>query len=210
MDNSPTEHFEHAEHAEHVAHLGDRRLTLVSITIAILAVLAAAVGSLETIETAATIGAKNDAVLMQAKASDSWAFYQAKSMKQNLYAALSETGGAKAQDFADKARRYSDEQKEIEARAQAFEAKAEAALEGGEIHEKRHHILTFAVTLLHIAIAVATIAIILRGMMWPWRTAIGARRGRRAGRRFRLFELKIGRRSQKSHDWRPMSRRNLV
>ncbi len=172
MDDSPTEHFEHAEHAEHVALLGDRRLTLVSITIAILAVLAAAVGSLETIETSATMGAKNDSVLMQAKASDSWAFYQAKSMKQNLYVALSEMAGAKSQEFADKARRYAEEQKDIEEQAKTYEAKAQAAMEGSEVHEKRHHILTFAVTLLHISIAVATIAIILRGMMWPWRTAI--------------------------------------
>ncbi len=173
MDESPTEHFEHAEHAEHVALLGDRRLTMVSITIALLAVLAAAVGSLETIETAATIGAKNHAVLLQAKASDAWSYYQAKSMKQNLYAALSETAGPKSQDFADKARRYAEEQKTIEAQARDLESRSEAALETSETHERRHHILTVAVTLLHIAIAIATIAIILRGMLWPWRAAIG-------------------------------------
>jgi hypothetical protein len=172
VDESPTEHFEHAEHAEHIAHLGDRRLTLVSITIAILAVIAAGVGSLETIETAATMGAKNHGVLLQAKASDAWAYYQAKSMKQNLYAALAETAGPKSQDFADKAKRYAEEQKDIEAQARAYEAQSVAALEGSEIHERRHHILTIAVTMLHIAIAIATIAIILRGMLWPWRTAI--------------------------------------
>jgi hypothetical protein len=173
LAESPTEHFEHAEHAEHVAHSGDPRLIRISITIALLAVIAATVGSLETIETAATIGAKNHAVLLQAKASDAWAYYQAKSMKQNLYAALAETAGAKSQDFTDKARRYAEEQKEIEAQARGFEHQAEAALETSEIHERRHHILTVAVTLLHIAIAVATISIILRGMLWPWRAAVG-------------------------------------
>ena len=173
MDESPTEHFEQAEHAEHVAHLGDRRLILVSITIAALAVLAAAVGSLETIETAATLGAKNEAVLMQARASDAWGYYQAKSMKRNLYAALSEMAGAKAADFAAQASRYAKEQQAIQAQAKDLEADVTAALNRSEVHERRHHILTFAVTLLHIAIAVATIAIILRGMLWPWRTAIG-------------------------------------
>jgi hypothetical protein len=172
LNDSPTEHFEHAEHAEHVAHLGDRILTKVSITIAILAVVAATIGSLETIETAATIGAKNQAVLSQTKASDAWAYYQAKSVKQNLYAALSETAGAKAQDFADKAKRYAEEQKNVEKQAREHEAQARDFLESSEIHEKRHHILTISVTLLHIAIAIATIAIILRGMLWPWRTAI--------------------------------------
>jgi hypothetical protein len=144
----------------------------VSVTIAILAVFAAGVGSLETIETAATIGAKNHGVLLQAKASDAWSFYQAKSMKQNLYAALAEIAGPKAAEFTDKAKRYAEEQREIETQAKAYEAQSEAALEGSEIHERRHHILTVAVTLLHIAIAIATIAIILRGMLWPWRTAL--------------------------------------
>ena len=172
MSESPTEHFEQAEHAEHVAHLGDRTLTLVSITIAILAVFAATVGSLETLETAAAFGDKNHAVLMQNKASDSWGFYQAKSLKQNLYALAAAQGGARAQEFSDNSRRYADEQKDIEKQARGFEAQSEASLASSEQHERRHHILTIAVTLLHVAIAVATITIIMRGKLWPWRSAI--------------------------------------
>ena len=99
MDDSPTEHFEHAEHAEHVAHLGDRTLTLVSMTIAILAVFAATVGSLETLETAGAVGDKTHAVLLQNKASDSWSFFQAKSLKQNLYALAAAQGGARTQEL---------------------------------------------------------------------------------------------------------------
>lgn len=172
MNDSPTEAFEHAEHAEHVSHLGDRTLTLVSVTIAILAVFAATVGSLETLETAAAFGDKNHAVLMQSKASDSWAFFQAKSVKQGLYAVAADQGGAKAQEFAEKARRYDDEQKEISKEAKSFEAGSEAALASSEAHERRHHILTISVTMLHVAIAVATIAIIIRGQLWPWRASI--------------------------------------
>jgi hypothetical protein len=172
LSESPTEAFEHAEHAEHVAHLGDRTLTLVSVTIAILAVFAATVGSLETLETAAAFGDKNHAVLMQSKASNSWAYYQAKSMKQNIYAVAADQGGAKAEEFAAKARRYDDEQKEISKEAKSFEAESEAALASSDTHERRHHILTIAVTMLHVAIAVATIAIIIRGQLWPWRASI--------------------------------------
>ncbi|MGO8739082.1 DUF4337 family protein [Rhodoblastus sp.] len=173
MEESPTENFEHAEHAEHVALLGDRKLTLVSITIAILAVLAATVGSLETVETSATLGAKNQAVLMQAKASDAWGFFQAKSMKQNLYSALAEMAGPKAADFTAQAERYAKEKQTIQAQATTYESEVVASMEKSEVHEGRHHILTFAVTMLHIAIAVATIAIIMRGLLWPWRMAIG-------------------------------------
>jgi CHASE3 domain sensor protein len=170
---SPTEHFEHVEHAEHAAHSGDRRLILVSITIAIIAVFAATVGSLEGMETAATIGSKNEAVLAQSKASDAWSFYQAKSVKENLYAALAEIGNEKAASLREKAARYADERKLIEQDARHLEEKTAAANEAAEVHERRHHILTLAVTLLHISIAVATIAIILRGMLWPWRAAVG-------------------------------------
>ena len=172
MIESPTEPFEHVEHAEHAAHIGDRTLTLVSITIALLAVVAATVGSLETVETAATIGDKNHAVLMQSKASDAWSFYQAKSTKKNLYDIAAQQGGAKAADFAAQARRYEGEEKEILASAKGFEEQSEAALVRSEVHEKRHHVLTIGVTLLHVAIAVATISIIMRGQRWPWYSAI--------------------------------------
>ena len=85
MSESPTEHFEHMEHAEHVAHEGDPFMSTVAMTIAVLAVIAASVGSLESVETAATITSKNESVLFQNKASDQWAFFQAKSIKKNMY-----------------------------------------------------------------------------------------------------------------------------
>ena len=113
----PTEHFEHAEHAEHAAHLGDPFTTMVSITIAILAVLAASVGSLETIETAGVTVAKNEAVLMQNKATDNWNFFQAKSLKKNMYEIAAAAGGPKADDFAKQAKRYDSEQEDIKKKA---------------------------------------------------------------------------------------------
>ena len=102
MSESPVEHFEHAEHA---ALLGDPFLTQVAVTIAILAVIAATVGSLETLETAAAIGDKNAAVLLENKATDTWNFYQAKSIKKNLYAIAAANGGPKADDFKKQAER---------------------------------------------------------------------------------------------------------
>jgi hypothetical protein len=40
-------------------------------------------------------------------------------------------------------------------------------LRDSEGHEHLHHILTVAVTLLHVAIAIATIAVIMHGQRWP-------------------------------------------
>ena len=39
-------------------------------------------------------------------------------------------------------------------------------------HEKRHHGLTIAATLIHVAIAISTIAIITKGQRWPWYAAL--------------------------------------
>ncbi len=174
MSESPTEHFEHAEHAEHVAASGDRFLMRVSITIAILAVAAATVGSLETIETAASIGDKNESVLIQNKATDNWSFYQAKSIKKNMYdiAATNAAGSPAADAFTTQSKRYASDEKEISDKGEAFEKQVDAKLHDSERHEHRHHILTIATTLLHISIAIATIAIIMRRARWPYYSAI--------------------------------------
>jgi hypothetical protein len=172
MSESPVEHFEHAEHAGHASLLGDPFLTQVSITIAILAVIAATVGSLETLETADAIGDKNAAVLLQNKATDTWNFYQAKSIKKNLYAIAAANPGPAAGDFKKQAERHGEDEQELFAKGQALEHQSEEKLIDSDRHENRHHILTVAVTLLHVAIAIATIAIIVRGQRWPWYAAL--------------------------------------
>jgi len=172
MSDSPVEHFENAEHAEHAALLGDPFLTKVSVTIAILAVAAATVGSLETLETAAALGDKNTAVLLQNQATDNWNFYQAKSIKKNLYAIAAANPGPAADGFKKQAERYGLDEADLFAKGQTLEQQTEEKLRHSEGHEHRHHILTIAVTLLHVAIAIATIAIIVRGQRWPWYAAL--------------------------------------
>ena len=169
---APTEHFEHVEHAEHAAHSGDPFLSRVSMTIAILAVAAATVGSLETIETAGAISEKNHAVLLQNKATDNWNFYQAKSIKKNMYDIAAITNPDHKDDFDRDARRNEADQKEIQDKAKELERQSDEALEASGHHEHRHHVLTIAVTFLHVSIAVATISIILRGQRWPWMTSL--------------------------------------
>jgi len=174
MDELPTDHFEHAEHAHHVAETGDRFLMRVSITIAILAVLAATVGSLETIETAASIGDKNESVLIQNRVTDNWNFFQAKSIKKNMYqiAAGVAPPGPVADGFTAQATRYGKDEKDLQDKGEAMERAVDAKLHDSERHEHRHHVLTVATTLLHISIAIATIAIIIRGHRWPYYSAV--------------------------------------
>ena len=167
-EEAPTEAFEHVEHAEHAAHSGDNFLARVSVTIAVLAVVAATLGSLESIETAATISTKNASVLFQNKATDQWNFYQAKSIKKNLYEIAAASNAEKSEEFKREAKRYDDETKDILKDAKEQEHKSEEMVHESDHHEHRHHILTVAVTFLHISIAIATISIITKGHRWPY------------------------------------------
>ena len=171
MEETASDHLEHAEHAGHAAAEGNTFLITVSATIAALAVAAAIVASLEAIETSETIGEKNTAVLMQSQASDQWAFFQAKSLKHKMVD-LAISGGNKNAELPKEAARYGVENEEIEKKARELEHQRDEALAVAKKHEKRHHGLTIAATLLHVAIATCTLAIITKGQRWPWHAAL--------------------------------------
>ncbi|MDE2357497.1 MAG: DUF4337 domain-containing protein [Alphaproteobacteria bacterium] len=172
MSESPFEELEAREQAERADEARkDAFNSRVTLTIAVMAVLAAVGASLETTEGDKTIVAKNDAVLQQNQASDQWAEYEAKSLKKNLYGIAAAEGGPKAADYARTAARNGADQEAVARQAKAFEARRDAFTEQAERHERRHDRLTLASTLLHTAIAIATLAILLR-RPWPWYTAI--------------------------------------
>ena len=64
------------------------------------------------------------------------------------------------------------ESREIQKQAGELEKKVEEKGKEAESHEHRHHILTLAVTFLHVSIAVATLAIVIKGQRWPWYGAL--------------------------------------
>lgn len=172
MHDAPLEAHEHAEHAEHAAHAHDPFTSLVSITIAILAVVAAAAGSLETFESASAIIEANKAVLLQDRATDEWNLFEFKSLKKNIYSIAADAGGAKADADRAKSKDEGAGQDEAQGKAKALEAQRDEALTLSDLHERRHHRLAIAATLLEIGIAISTIAIITR-RRWPWIGAAG-------------------------------------
>ena len=175
MSDSPLEEMEmheHAEHAEHAAHANDSLLSQVTLTIAVMAVVAAIGGSLETTEGDKTIGAKNDAVLQQNQATDTWNEFEAKSTKKNLYQLFADQAPPdKASTYAKEVAKNVADQAKLMKKAKGYEAARDAAAEQAETHERRHGRLTIASTLLHMAIAIATLAIILH-RRWPWLTSL--------------------------------------
>ncbi|MGH7022767.1 MAG: DUF4337 family protein [Caulobacteraceae bacterium] len=172
MPDSPLEELEAHEHARHASEAGGNRfIAKVTLTIAVLAVAAAVVASLETTEGDRTIIAKNNAVLDQNRATDQWNFFQAKSLKKNLYALAADQGGAKAGAYAKIAARNAAEEAGIQKQARALEAQRDQSSARADRLEVRHGWLTIASTLLHMSIAIATLAIILE-KPWPWLSSI--------------------------------------
>jgi len=175
MSDSPLEELEHHEHAEHAHHAhesGDKLILQVTFTIAVLAVAAAISASLETTESDAAIVAKNDAVLAQDQATDEWGLANSKSLRKKVYEIAADAGTAKAPAYAKSAVREGADQTAATTVAKSFEGKRDAAIEIADRHEHRHARLTVASTLLHMAIAIATLAILLH-RRWPWLTSIG-------------------------------------
>ena len=172
MSHDPAlEAHEHAEHAEHAAEENNPLISQVTLTIAVMAVIAAIGASLETTEGDKTIVAKNEAVLQQNRATDVWNEYEAKSLKKNLYTIAVDQGGPKAAAYAKIVAQNTADQKDLQGKAKGFEAARDKSGEAAEVHERRHGRLTIASTLLHMAIAIATLAIILK-RRWPWFTAL--------------------------------------
>jgi hypothetical protein len=170
MSDSPLEELEaheHAEHAEHAARHGGGLIAWVSMTIAVLAVLSAVVGSLETLASGQALTEKNEAVLAQSKASDSWAFYQAKSLKKHIYGIAADQGGPKADKYRKTSADNAADEEKIQDEAKALEKERDEHSKLAEVAEGRHHRLTVAATLLHMGIAISTIAIIA-SRRWPW------------------------------------------
>jgi hypothetical protein len=121
MSEELNELKEHAEHAKE-----NPALVPVSVTMAVLAVLVAVVTLLGH-------RAHTEEVVLQAKASDQWAYFQAKNIRRHVdefFVDLTSvqpttdasTLGKLREKYAGEATRYKDEQKEIEDNAHDMEA----------------------------------------------------------------------------------------
>jgi Domain of unknown function (DUF4337) len=120
----------------------------VAISTAVVAVLAALAGLMAGHHS-------NEALIEQIKASDQWAYYQAKGIKAEIKA-LTVNGNA---DMA-AAGKYKKEQEAIKEIADEHEKSSEA-------HLSHHVLLARSVTLFQVAIAVSAIAILTRKkLLW--------------------------------------------
>lgn len=143
-----------------------RWTSYLSLQTAVIAVFAA-VASLESGGNSnEAILAKNEAILYQSQASDQWAYYQAKGVKESLAANQAVIMGATSPTLSAKfnaeAARYKVEQTEIQSAARELEAKVKESNERAEKLLEHHHRFAIAVTLFQIAIALSAIAALTR------------------------------------------------
>ena len=167
-DPEPHEWVEKAaeEHHHGHAHVSDARgheMTVSAVTAAVLAVLAA-IGSLLSGH------AVNQAILEQSKATDQWAFYQAKSTKGHVYQVggelikalsltqstnTSDSHGASLRHFQEQSERYDREKEEVKKEAEHLEAESQH-----EYH--KHHQFALGIACFQVGIVLASVSILVR------------------------------------------------
>lgn len=115
---------------------------------------------------------KNEAVLLKARASDDWAYYQAEDIKAHLIEVASRTGSS-AQDRADVAR-YRDRARDLRREAERLDRQSEDA-NAESVHALQPHTkLAMAMTAIQVAIALGSIAALTERRWLLWGGAIFA------------------------------------
>jgi hypothetical protein len=155
--HGPHDHaLEHA--AEHGGDMGQK----IAIFTAIIATVGAIVSFLGGHTQNEALLYKNEAVLRKTEASNQWNYYQAKSTKQNLaeFASTLTNDPAKVDFFKGEVKRYAAEKEGIKKDAEALEAKAREADEKSKHALHPHEYLAISMTLLQIAIALASITVL--------------------------------------------------
>jgi hypothetical protein len=116
----------------------------------------------------------NDSTFNQAQASDQWSYYQAKSIKQNLYEALAEMPTAKAtnitdnggapsqQSFKAKVAKYETEKAEIKSKAEKLEKARDVDREAATEASRHGGGMGSAVSVFQIAIAIGSICLVTK------------------------------------------------
>jgi len=157
----PTEHLHEAIHEKaseemHGGHGHEKGWSMyVAISTALIAVFAAITGLMAG-------HYSNEALINQIKASDQWAYYQAKGIKGEIKTL--EVMNGKADPTA--VEKYKKEQEAIKKEAEKFQEESNAHLE-------KHVVLARSVTLFQIAIAISAIAILTkRKPLWYMSMAI--------------------------------------
>lgn len=164
-------HGAHEHELEHHAQSGDNLAGQVAIFTAVLATLGAIVSYQGGATQNAAMLMKNEAVLKNTQASDQWSLYESKSNKGHLMELAAELAPAEKQGYyKQQLEKYAKDKQEVKAKAEALEAESEQANRESEHLMHPHHKLAQAMTLIQIAISLASITVLTR-KRWLFATA---------------------------------------
>jgi len=154
----------HEHHVEHEASHGVGLSQQVAIFTAILATAGAIISYQGGHTQNEALYYKNDAVLNRALASDQWAYYQAKVIKEQISEGQLDATSDPERSAAIKQRlqRYAEEKEAIRQKAEAFDQAAEKSNHQAEHALHPHERLALAVTLIQISISAASITALTR------------------------------------------------
>lgn len=142
------------------AQRADKWLLYLSFSIILIAVFGMFVGAAAEEEVTKTIMLRNEAVLLQDKATDAWGYFQAKSIRESLYRMANRL---KPDPFFEReSTRYEKEKALGKQQAEGWEREVTARLEESERALHRHHLLRTASVLFQLATAVGSVAALLK------------------------------------------------
>ncbi|MBV8658440.1 MAG: DUF4337 domain-containing protein [Burkholderiales bacterium] len=147
------------EHAEH-----DTLAQRIALLTAILATIGAVFSYQSGANQNEAMVLKNESIRLQAQASDQWAFYQSTSTKEHLAklgADLATTEEAR-KHYADDAKHEAEKKVDVKKAAEALEEKSKALNEESEKTLRPHERMALGMTLIQIAVALASITALTR------------------------------------------------
>jgi len=144
-----------------------------SLSIVFIAVLAAVATQWAGKYSSRVLVSLNDATFHQAKASDQWSYYQAKSIKQNLYEVARDQSanngkppdaatGTPADSFSGKIAKYEQEKNQIKSEAEKLEEARDKARRAAVIASQRGSGMSLAVSVFQISIAMGSICLVVK------------------------------------------------
>lgn len=164
-------HGPHDHEIEHAAEHGgkDPFVGRIAVTTAIVATI----GSLFSYQGGATQANatiyKNNAAIKKTEAANQWAYYQAKSSRQNLAElAVVLVPANKQERFAADVERYANEKAAIKKDAEKLEAESKEWDERSDHELHIHHRWAQATTFLQVSIALSAIALLTRKTWLQW------------------------------------------
>jgi hypothetical protein len=157
----------HGPHYHAVEHAAQHEGVGLAQYVAIFTAILSTIGAIVSYQGGATQNEamllKNEAVLKKAQASDQWGYYQAKSAKQHLMeVAIDLAPRDKVEFYRKQADKYEKEKKEIKQKAEQLDQESLKADEASEKAMHPHHRLARSMTLIQIAISLASITALTR------------------------------------------------